>query len=147
MPAIGAVADRLDLDKKKYIQKIGRLQNSTANMNIVENYHVPYDYDDNYIYYVLQSEIEYALSSNISTKYTVSDYGTEEFIGTDIALGAQHLYGQNLRDKLRTDVLTISEQALSSSQKINVWDNVGIFVTNAAPASGAEYGIYFVYES
>lgn len=147
IPAIGAIADRLDLDKKQYIQRIGRLSNTTSNMNYVIGLNVTYEYDDSNIYYILPEELTYGLSSELNSKYIVNDYGTEEFVGTNIELGAQNLYGQNLRDKLRTDVLTLSEQALSSSQKVNVWDNVGIFVTDAAPASGAEYGIYFVYES
>jgi len=35
MPAIGNVADRLDLDGGKYIKRIGRYSYSAANLEIV----------------------------------------------------------------------------------------------------------------
>ena len=55
---------------------------------------------------MLPNPITYTV--DIDPAYIVNDWGTEEFIGTTVALGAHSLYGQNLRDKLRTDVLTIS---------------------------------------
>ena len=102
MPALGAVADRLNLDAGTYIQKIGCLAATTSNMNYVVELNVPYDYDDNYIYYELPTPITYSVSTD--PIYIVNDWGTEEFIGTTVPVGAQTLYGQNLRDKLRTDV-------------------------------------------
>jgi hypothetical protein len=51
---------------------------------------VPYEYDANYIYYVLENPIVYAI--NVSSNYVVSDWGTEEFTGTQIAVSAQTLY-------------------------------------------------------
>lgn len=123
MPRIGAVADRLNLDAGTYIQNIGRLENTSSNMDYVVGLATAYDYDDNYIYYVLSSPITYNV--NVDSVYTVNDWGTEEFTGTEVALGAQTLYGQNLRDKLRTDVVTISAQSLTQNQKNQVCTNIG----------------------
>ena len=85
-----------------------------------------YDYDDSWIYYVLPTPITFEV--DISPDYTVNDWGTEEFLGTEIPCAAQMLYSQNLRDKLRTDVLTISTQtpALTQSEINSVASNLGI---------------------
>ena len=126
MAAVGAVADRLNLDAGTYIQKVDRLANTTSNMSYVVGLDMAYEYDDNYIYYVLPSPITYTV--DIDPVYIVNDWGTEEFIGTTVAVGAQTLYGQNLRDKLRTDVLTISEQQppLTKAQTNQVYENLSL---------------------
>lgn len=126
IPKIGAIADRINLDAGTYIQKIGRLENNSSNMSYVVSIDVAYDYDDNYIYYVLPNTITYNI--DVDPIYTVNDWGTEEFLGTTVPLSAQLLYGQNLRDKLRTDVLTISTQTppLTSRQREQVLKNIGI---------------------
>ena len=125
MPAVGAIADRLNLDAGTYIQRIDRLANTSSNLSYVQSLETPYEYDNNYIYYVLLNPITYTV--DVDPTYIVNDWGTEEFIGTAVALGAQTLYGQNLRDKLRTDVLTISTQTppLTNIQKIQVATNLG----------------------
>lgn len=102
MPAIGNVADRLNLDAGIYIQKIGHLPYSSANLITVQGMNVDYDYDNTNIFYVLTTPISYTIT--IDPTYIVNDFGTEEFIGTVVPVVAQSLYGQNLRDKLRNDV-------------------------------------------
>lgn len=125
MPAVGVIADRLNLDAGTYIQRIDRLANTSSNLSYVQGLETPYEYDNDYIYYVLPNPITYTV--DIDPTYIVNDWGTEEFVGTTVALGAQTLYGQNLRDKLRTDVLTISEQTppLTVTQKNRVAANLG----------------------
>lgn len=126
MPAVGTVADRLNLDAGTYIKRIGRLENTVQNKNEVDRLGVAYQYDANWIYYVLLPKDQVTYTVECSHTYMVDDHGTEEFIGTSVAVGAQILYGQNLRDKLRTDVLTISEQnpALSDSQLKQICKNL-----------------------
>lgn len=128
MPAIGNVRDRLDLEGSTYIQKIGRLENTPANMSTVTSLSVEYDYDDNWIYYVLPSFNYYILSFDISqpSLYSVNDFGTEEFIGTEYPVIAENIYGENLRNKLKTDVLMISQQnpPLTNSQINSVRKNL-----------------------
>lgn len=130
MPRIQRFADRLNLESGTYVQKIGRMENTSTAMAYVVGLGVPYDYDANYIYYVLPDQITYTVL--IDPMYTVNDWGIEEFTGTTVAVSAQTLYGQNLRDKLRTDVLTISQQspALTSAQIERVFLNQGWTVAN-----------------
>lgn len=134
MPAIGGVSDRLNLDAGTYIKRIERLENTTTNMNYVVNLGVVYDYDSNYIYYVLDNPTTYIV--DINPVYIVNDWGTEEFIGTTVNLKAQTLYGQNLRDKLRTDVVTISTQDLTSTQQAQVRANINAVSKNGDTING-----------
>lgn len=134
MPAVGGVSDRLNLDAGTYIKKIERLENTTTNMNYVINLGVVYDYDSNYIYYVLDNPITYIV--DINPVYIVNDWGTEEFIGTTVNLKAQTLYGQNLRDKLRTDVVTISAQNLTPAQQNQVRTNINAVSKNGDTVNG-----------
>lgn len=138
MPAIGNVRDRLDLDGSTYIQKIGYLPNTPANMNTVINYGTTYDYDDENIYFVLKEKNEvqqgepYITYYNLTfdkdqpSLYSVNDFGTEEFIGTKYPVIAENIYGENLRNKLKTDVLMISQQnpPLTNSQINSVRKNL-----------------------
>lgn len=136
MPAVGDVVDTLNLDELIYIQKIGVYENTTQNMNEVIGMGVPYDFDTNYIYYVLESPISYKIPSTIddkevTSKYIVNDLGTEEFIGTIVPVGVWNIYGENLRNKLKVDVLTISEQnpALKDFQLKQIYKNLKLLDT------------------
>ena len=136
MPAIGGVADVLSFDLKIYTQYIGRFAYSAANLETVRAMGVEYDWDSTNIFYVLPSPITYHLSSTLSGTYTVDDYGAEFFVaGSTTPIYAEHLYGQNLRDKLRRDVVTISpmtgDDALTDAQKAT-------FRSNISAASAAE---------
>ena len=138
MPAIGNVRDRLDLDGSTYIQKIGYLPNTPANMNTVINYGTTYDYDDENIYFVLKEKNEvqqgepYITYYNLTfdkdqpSLYSVNDFGTEEFTNTEYPAIAENIYGENLRNKLKTDVLMISQQnpPLTNSQINSVRKNL-----------------------
>jgi hypothetical protein len=126
---IGIVADEIIFERKQYINRIGYYTYSAENLETVQALGVDYVYDSNGIYYVLPSAITYNLADTVTGQYTVADFGTEEFIyATDepqVALLANTLYGNNLVDKLRTDVLTKSAQTLSDEQKEQVWKNLG----------------------
>lgn len=147
MPAVGAVADRLNLDAGTYVQRVGRLSNTTSNMEQVITYGTAYEYDSSYIYYVLKDADIVTYNVIIDPIYEVSDFGTEEFINTTIPVGAQILYGQNLRDKLRSDVLTISSQTLNTTQKTQALNNIGIYVVSTAPTTSSADGLYVVISS
>ena len=115
MFAVGAVADEINLNTKLCINRIQRLTYTAENLQLVINSGMPYECDTNYIYAVM--EIPSTHSIEIDGEYTVSDHGIEYFTGTSIPAVAEVLYGENLKDKLRTDVLTISEQELSPTQQ------------------------------
>lgn len=147
MPSVGspvevAVKDELNLDRSIYTKKIARLTNTSANMDIVTAYcalhNTDFDYDNSYIYYVLSPSdyVVYNVYSDAagtipaSGVYKVHDFGTEEFVYEsgvyELSLFAQTLYGQNLKDKLRTDVLTVSRMNLSSAQQTIIQDYLNV---------------------
>lgn len=124
MPSVNEVRDEINFAQRRYIQRIGCYPYSLANLDIVEALGTDYIYDNAYIFYVLKNVVEYALSTSVSPNYVVSDYGTEEFLGTVVPVLATSLYGQNLKDKLRRDVVTISEQNLLANERAQVRTNI-----------------------
>ena len=130
-PSVNNIRDEINFDQRTYTQRIGYYPYSTTNLGIVVGLEVPYIYDNNSIFYVLPNPVVYNLANTISSNYIVSDIGTEEFLGTVVPVLTSTVYGQNLKDKLRRDVLTISPQTLTSTEKAQVLSNIG------AAASGS----------
>ena len=93
-----AYYDEIDFDEKKFYKRTTRIEYSAANLATVQALNVPYIYDSNWIYYGVETT-EYDLSDT-SYAYRISDYGTEEFIGTSLPLTATIFYQDNLRNKL-----------------------------------------------
>ena len=120
---IGNVYDEINLNIGKAYSRIQRLEYTEENLEDVIASGVEYDTDTNYIYAVRIEPVVYTIS--LDGEYTVSDHGIEEFIGTAVALTASALYGNDLKGKLRRDVLTISQQTLTSEQKAQVLQNIG----------------------
>lgn len=131
-PSIGNVFDEINFDRKTYTKRIGRYEYSASNLAIVEAMGVSFLYDNTNIFYVLDKPIIYNLASDVSGIYTVNDYGTEEFLNTTVEIGATNVYGVNLKDKLRRDVVTISSQKLTENQKNQVRTNIGAVSTIAS---------------
>lgn len=140
MPRLGTVYDTVNFEAGTYIKRIERLAYSASNLAQVQGMDpVPvYDYDNTNIFYVLATPVTYTFESTGGI-YNADDHGTEEFLGTSVPVVAEMLYGQNLRDKLRTDVLTISKQnpPLTDTQKHQVLQNIGLdyTVVNNTPES------------
>lgn len=120
--AVHDVRDEINLNVGRTIQRIGRTDYS--NLATIVASGADYVYDTNYVYYVLETPVTTAIE--IDPVYTVNDHGIEYFSGTTVACVTETLYGENLKDKLRTDVLTISEQELTDSQKEQVHKNIGV---------------------
>jgi len=128
MAAVGDVRDELDFDAQVFHKRIGRLDYTPANMSFVNQYGTRYETDRvATIFYVLKDEdaVDYQLPASTSGLYTVCDYGTEEFSGSEINVKVSIVYLPNLRDKLRTDVVTISEMSLTEHKKEQVRKNIG----------------------
>jgi len=130
MPSVGGVADTLSFDLKMYTQYIGQMAYSAANLATVQAMGVDYDYDSTNIFYVLPTPNTFYLATEVSGVYECHDYGSEWFeCSTTTPIVAEHLYGQNLRDKLRNDVVTISpmtgDNALTDAQKATFRSNIG----------------------
>jgi len=120
---VGDVADEINFRSGKAYRRIGRLQNTAANMSTVEGYDVDFIYDGNYIYYVYPDQPN-PDTINVQGTYTANDHGMEIIDGNDIEVYAVIEYNQNLVSKLRTDVVTISSQDLTASQKTQVRTNI-----------------------
>ena len=120
---IGNVYDEINLNVGKAYSRIQRLAYTEENLADVIASGVAYDTDTNYIYAVRVEPVAYTIS--LDGSYTVSDHGMELFVGTTIALTASALYGNDLKGKLRRDVLTISQQTLTAAQKTQVLSNIG----------------------
>lgn len=121
--AVGGVRDEIDLNTKTLTRRIDRLGYSEENLEEVIASGAEYIVDTNYIYFVSLSPVEQ--STDVEGEYTASDHGVEFFLGTNVPPVANVLYGENLKDKLRTNVLTITEQQLSDEQKAQVRANIG----------------------
>ena len=120
---VGSVRDEIDFNIGVATSNIERMAYSAANLATAKASGRAYEYDQNYIYIVRETPVTYAVS--VDASYTASDHGMEFFAGTDCAVYASMFYGQNLKDKLRTDVVQISSQSLTSAQQAQVRTNIG----------------------
>ena len=134
---IGNAFDEINLNAGYAYSRIDKLTCSAENLEYVIALGVPYDTDTGSIYYVRSEPMPYKIT--LSGDYTVSDHGTELFLGTSVPLGITTLYGQNLKDKLRMDVLTISAQTLTAAEQAQVQENIGINVANNLTTTDAGY--------
>ena len=122
MPRVNGVYDEINFGQQKYIKRIGR--DVVANKDNYDNK----IYDSTYVYYVLTDPI--ITDFTIITNYYADDFGEELFNGTTVPVGVTVLYGANLKDKLRTDVLTLSAQELTTDQFNQVMDNLNLPYTS-----------------
>ena len=133
--AVGTVQDEINITIGQAIQRIERMAYSAENLAAVIAAGRAYEYDENYIYAALD-EADWIVTDfaeeeiTVDGAFTANDHGLEWFEGTGVACWAQLMYGENLVDKLRTDVLTISPQELEDSQQASVRANIA-----AAPDS------------
>lgn len=130
----GNIYDEIDLNAGKAYSRIERLAYNAENLETVINSGVTYDTDTNFIYAELLNPEIYNIE--LSGEYTVNDHGIEYFVGTSIGATAEFLYPNDLKGKLRRDVVTISQQTLSEQQQEQVRENIG-----AAGASELEQKI------
>jgi hypothetical protein len=139
--AVGNVRDEINMNAQQAINRIERMTYSAENLADVIASGVDYIYDTNYIYAVRETAA--TTSIEIDPTYTVSDHGIEFFDGTTIPVLMESLYGENLKDKLRTDVLTISgglvnnltstatDKALTAAQGKALNDQIGTLQTTS----------------
>lgn len=120
---IGNVYDEINLNVWKAYSRIEKMEYTDANLEAVIASGVAYDTDTNYIYAVMVEPAVYTIT--LDGEYAVSDHGIEFFIGTSVPVTASSLYGNDLKGKLRRDVVTISQQSLSASDQAQVRENIG----------------------
>lgn len=134
---IGNTYDEINLNTQKAYSRIQKIEYTEQNLAAIIALGVPYDTDANYIYAVRQDPVVYNIS--LSGEYTVSDHGEEMFIGTSVPVTGSFLYGNDLKGKLRRDVLTISQQTLTSAQQAQVQTNLGLVPTQATDKTVAGF--------
>ncbi len=139
--AVGAVADEIDFSLQTATSAIEVMAYSDEAIAQLEAEGRAYEADTDTIYAVRQEP--QVVGIQIAGQYTVNDHGMEFFGGTDVGVEALILYGQNLRDKLRTDVLTISQQTLTAAQKTQVQTNIGVPEAIAQSTAEALNGVKF----
>lgn len=119
---VGSYRDEINLNTGKVIRRVNRVAYSAENLATVKALNVDYEYDENYIYYGLSEPVTTEIS--IEREYVANDHGLEYFTGTTIPVRCGTMYGNNLKNKLERDVVTISQQTLTESQSAQVRENV-----------------------
>lgn len=120
--AIGIVTDEINFNDNVAIVRIERVAYSTENRIIAENSGREFIYDANWIYSV--KETPEKMRFNVDNDLVVYDHGVEYFTGTEVPLTAFELFGQNLKDKLRREVVAVTPQNFSASQKQIARENI-----------------------
>ena len=120
---VGNIFDEINFNTGKAYSRVQRLEYNQTNLDNVISLGLAYDTDTGYIYAAKQTADSFDIT--INGAYTVNGHGTEFFNGTSVAVTVSSLYGQDLKDKLKRNVLTISQQTLTDSQKQQVRQNIG----------------------
>ena len=131
---VSTVRDEIDFVHKQAISRITRMAYTAENLETVKAAGRAYEYDEDYIYQARASEVVNAIT--VDEEYTVSEHGIEFFAGSEVEIYTEILYGSNLKDKLKRDVVTISEQTLTSGQKAQVRANIGAAAADLADTVG-----------
>ena len=150
---VADIRDEVNFNTGIATSKVGRLAYSAENLALVQGYGRAYECDTDYIYYELAEYAEVDLDElEIDGSYDADDHGLEMFTGSDIAVYAVTVYGNSLKNKLETDVATLSAQTLSDAQKGQVQENLGVsgligIVENGSTASQAiSKGQYVIWK-
>lgn len=128
---VGVIRDEINLNASAAISKIDRMAYSAENLAAAKASGRAFEYDTNYIYIVKASYVTSAIV--LDGSYIASDHGNEFFTGSEIPVYLETMYGNNLKNKLERDVLTVSQQTLTAAQKAQVLQNIG-----AASQSGLD---------
>lgn len=127
--AVGDVSDEISFADRRAYSRIERIPYSEEARAEAADTGRPYDVDTDYIYLVRDMAVETQLADGLG-KYTVNGHGIEMIDGTEIAPEVRIVYSNDLKNKLERDVLTISQQSLTSSQKNQVRNNIGALTMN-----------------
>lgn len=120
--AVKTIQDEINLNIGVATSRVFRQAYNAINLAAAKASGRAYEYDEDYIYIERETPITYDIL--IDGDYYAYDHGLEYFTGTDQAVYAQTLYGQNLKNKLERDVLTISQQSLTNAQMEQVRHNI-----------------------
>lgn len=120
----GTVRDEIDFNAKQAINRISRQTYSAENLAAAQASGRAYEYDEDYIYLERATALVNEISAD--AEYGVNDHGLEWFTGAAVEVYTEILYGQNLKDKLRRDVVTVRPQSFTSGQQAQARTNIGL---------------------
>lgn len=121
----GDIRDELNLNAGLAISNVERIAYNAENLAEAEESGRVYEYDEDWIYLERAAAVVNAFS--VSGEYTVSDHGIEYFTGSTVPAYAAVLYGNNLKNKLERDVLTISSQTLTDAEQAQARANINVY--------------------
>lgn len=119
----GSSVDEINLNIGQAISRVEQMTNTASNMATAKASGREYEYDESYIYLARATAVAYAIS--LDGSITANDHGIEYFEGTEVPVYAEVLYGNNLKNKLERDVLTISQQTLQPAEQAQIRENIG----------------------
>lgn len=132
---VGGVADTIDFSVGMATSNVERLAYSGENMEMAAASGRPYEYDENYIYISRVTPLVYEFT--LGSTFTANDHGMELISGSAVGVFVETIYGENLVDKLRTDIP--NKLAAHDQQIANLQDGLAIIAngnTHAAVAAG-----------
>lgn len=121
---VGTLHDEINLNTGIATSYVVRQAYNATNLANAKASGKQYEYDENYIY--IERDTPVISDISVDGGYTAYDHGLEYFTGTDVQVYAETIYGANLKNRLERDVLTISQQDLTTAQKDQVCSNLGI---------------------
>ena len=107
--------DEINLNTQEAIVRIERIAFSAEALAEVIAAGRAWDADEDYIYAVYaDDDMPDPEDIEVDGSYDADDHGMEWFEDTDVPVYTQIIYGDNLVDKLRTDVLTKSQDLIDN---------------------------------
>lgn len=135
--AVGDTHDEINFNTRRAYSRIERMAYNSDNLAAAIASGRAYEYDEYFIYLVRETAVESTLTEGLG-KYTVNDHGIEFFTGATVAPLVTIVYSNDLKNKLERDVLTISQQTLTDTQK-------NLARTNISAASKADFNSLMNY--
>lgn len=113
--SVSGVADEINIEAGTYTVRIARMAYSAENKQTIIDMGVVYEYDENWIYYVIGSAVtsQYSINGN----YDAYDHGIEYIeASSNIPVNISTSYSPDLKNKLERDTLTKSQQTLTAEE-------------------------------
>ena len=116
---VGSVSDEINLNLGTYTKKVERLDNTTENLATAKASGREYEYDEQFIYLALETPETGNLEDELAVDgaFHADDHGMEYFVGSEVPVEAMTMYGNNLKEKLESDVVTFSENVYNDLDK------------------------------
>lgn len=118
---VGDVRDEINLNTGRAISRIERMLYTAENIASLGGRE--YEADSTYVYAVRTAEVINNIS--LDEKMTVNEHGIEFFRDSAVDVYAEILYGSNLKDKLRRQVVAATPQSFTAGQQAQARSNIG----------------------